>query len=88
MLPLVRDLLVQNASILVVKLVDLVDMVRALCNQRAFDEVLSDMGHIVVGSELFNILDQLGLGDSGEGVLDPGMVSAWCTEERRVLTLQ
>jgi len=76
MLPLVRDLLVQNTSILVVELVDLVDMVRALGYQSTFDEISGDVGHVIVGSELFDILDQLRLGDSGERVLDPGMVSA------------
>ena len=75
-LPLVRYLLVQNASILLVELLDLIDMVRALCYQRAFDEVVTDIAKIVVGGELFNVGDQLSLGDSGERVLDSTMVSA------------
>jgi hypothetical protein len=76
MLPLVRDFLVQNASILVVELVDLIDVMRALCYQRALDEVLGHVSQIVVGGELFDVLDQLGLGDSGERILDSAMVSA------------
>ena len=87
-LPLVRDFLVQNAAILVVELVDLVDVMRALCYQCAFDEVLPDMGHIVVGSELLDILDQLGLGDSGKGVLDPAIVSMSSLQKRGLRTLQ
>jgi hypothetical protein len=75
-LPLVRDFLVQNASILLVELVDLIDMVRALCYQRAFDEVVTDIDQIVVSSELFDVSDQLSLADSGERVLDSTMVSA------------
>jgi hypothetical protein len=74
--PLVRDFLVQNASILLVELLDLIDMVRALCYQRALDEVVTDIAKIVVGSELLDIRDQLRLGDSGERVLDSPMVSA------------
>ena len=75
-LPPVRDFLVQNASILLVELLDLIDMVRVLCYQRAFDEVVMDIAKIVVSSELFDIREQLGLGDSGERVLDSTIVSA------------
>jgi hypothetical protein len=88
MLPLVRDLLVQNASILVVELVDLIDVMRALCYQRAFDEVLGDVSQVVVGGELFDVLDQLGLGDSGERVLDSVKVSQIADRWSRRLTLQ
>ena len=76
MLPLVRDFLVQNASVLVVELLDLIDTVRVLGYQRAFDEVVTDIAKIVVRSELFDIRDQLSLGNSGERVLDSTMVSA------------
>lgn len=86
-LPLVRDFLVQNAAILIVELVDLIDMVWALCHQRAFDQVLGDVSQIVVGGELFNVLDQLRLGDASERVLDSVMVRTARSEQRRELTL-
>jgi hypothetical protein len=82
-LPLVRDLLVQNASILVIELVDLIDMVWALCYQRAFDQILSNIVEIVVGGELLNVLDQLRLGDAGERVLDSAMVSTARWKQQR-----
>ena len=49
---------------------DLVDVVRALCYQCAFDEVWFKFGDVVLGSELFNILKQLVLWDTDEGILD------------------
>jgi hypothetical protein len=55
----VSDLLVQNASIIVVELVDLIDMMRALCNQGTFDEIIADIVEIVVSSKLLDVRDQL-----------------------------
>lgn len=69
------DLLVQNASIIVVKLVDLINVIRALCYQGTFDKIVADIVEIVVSSKLLDVRDQLSLGDSGERVLDSVMVS-------------
>ena len=49
---------------------DLVDVVRALCYQSALDEVWFKFGDVVLGSELLNILKQLVLWDTDEGILD------------------
>jgi hypothetical protein len=48
----VSDLLVQNASIIIVKLVDLINVIRALCHQGTFDEIVADIVEIVVSSKL------------------------------------
>lgn len=73
MLPLVRDFLVENASFVVIQLMDLIDMVWALCYQGAFDKIGLDVVEVVVGGELFDIRKQLQLGNSGEGILDSAM---------------
>lgn len=61
MLPLVSDLLVQNASIIVVELVDLINVMRTLCYQGTFDEIIADIVEIVVSSKLLDVCDQLRL---------------------------
>lgn len=61
MLPLVSDLLVQNASIIFVELVDLINVMRTLCYQGTFDEIVADIVEIVVSSKLLDVCDQLSL---------------------------
>ncbi len=58
-LPLVSDLLVQNSSIIIVELVDLINVIWALCNQGTFDEIAADIVEIVVSSKLLDVRDQL-----------------------------
>jgi hypothetical protein len=58
-LPLVSDLLVQNASVIIVELVDLINVMRTLCNQGTFDEIVADIVEIMISSELLDIRDQL-----------------------------
>jgi hypothetical protein len=70
MFPSVGDFFAQNLAIFFIKLIDLVDVVRALRYQSALDEVWFKFGDVVLGSELLNILKQLLLWDSGEGILD------------------
>ena len=70
MLPSVGGFFAQNPAIFFIKLMDLVDVVRALCYQCAFDEVWFKFGDVVLGSELLNILKQLLLWDTDEGILD------------------
>jgi hypothetical protein len=60
-LPLVSDLLVQNASIIFVELVDLINVMRTLCYQGTFDEIVADIVEIVVSSKLLDVCDQLSL---------------------------
>jgi hypothetical protein len=60
-LPLVSDLLVQNASIIVVELVDLINVMRTLCYQGTFDEIVADIVEVVVSSKLLDVCDQLSL---------------------------
>jgi hypothetical protein len=70
MLPLVRDFLVENASFIVIQLLDLINMVWTLCYQGAFDKIGPDVVEVVVSGELFDIGNQLRLGNSGERILD------------------
>jgi hypothetical protein len=56
MLPSVGDFFAQNPAIFFIKLMDLVDVVRALCYQSALDEVWFKFGDVVLGSELPNVL--------------------------------
>jgi hypothetical protein len=60
-LPLVSDLLVQNASIIVVELVDLINVMWTLCYQGTFDEIVADIVEVVVSSKLLDVCDQLSL---------------------------
>jgi hypothetical protein len=53
----VSDLLVQNASIIIVELVHLINVMRALCNQGTFDEIVADIAQIVVSSKLLDVRD-------------------------------
>jgi len=57
----VSDLLVQNASIIFVELVDLINVMRTLCYQGTFDEIVADIVEIVVSSKLLDVCDQLSL---------------------------
>lgn len=70
MLPSVGDFFAQNPAIFFIKLMDLVNVMRALCYQSALDEVWFKFGDVVLGSELLNILKQLLLWDTDEGILD------------------
>ena len=67
------DLLMQNTSIFIIKLVDLINVMRTLSNQCAFDERGKDINEFIVRGELFDVLDQLGLGNSTERILDSGL---------------
>ena len=70
MFPSAGDFFAQNPAVFFIKLMDLVDVVRALCNQCAFDKVWFKFGDVVLGSELPNILKQLLLWDTDEGIFD------------------
>lgn len=71
MLPLVGHLLLQDLTVCVVQLGDVVNACRALGNQRAFDEVRQNVLELIVLCELLYIGNQLILGDTDERILDP-----------------
>jgi hypothetical protein len=55
----------------------LVNVVRALRDQGTFDEIGNDVVELVVGSKLFDVRNQLSLGNSGERVLDSATSQRW-----------
>jgi len=69
-LPLARDLLSQDTAVLIVKLVDMVDVCRALCHESTFQNVWSDVIQIVGGSEFLHALNESLLGNTDERILD------------------
>jgi len=70
MLPLVSDLLCQNPTIFLIELVDRVDMGGILSNQSSLDQIWCDISEVELGSEIFDIANQLVFGNTNEGVLD------------------
>jgi hypothetical protein len=70
MLPSVAGFLVQNTTIFFIKFMDLVNMMRTLCYQSALDQPWCELGDIVLGSEVLNILKKLIFRDTDKGVLD------------------
>lgn len=70
MSPFVRNLLPQSATVLVVKLRDMVNMCWALRDEGTFQNVRSNVVQAVFGCKIFDLLDEGLLGDANEGVLD------------------
>jgi hypothetical protein len=71
MLPSVRDFLAENSSIFIIELMDVVNVMRTLCDQSTLDEVLLDIGKIKFGREFLNVVEKLLLWNANQRILDP-----------------
>lgn len=72
--PLVGDLLAEHTALVVVELGERVGIARVLRHQCALLKELDFGGQAKFLRELFDILEELRLGDADEGVLDPDVV--------------
>jgi hypothetical protein len=70
MLPLVCDFLPQDATVLVVKLMNVVNVCRALRNESALQDIGSNVVQVVFGGKFLDALDERLLGDADEGIFD------------------
>jgi hypothetical protein len=70
MLPLACDFLPQDATVLIVKLMNVVYVCGALRDESALQKVWSNVVQVVPRSKFLDALDEGLLGDADEGVLD------------------
>jgi hypothetical protein len=66
---------VQNQTILLGEIWDVVDAARILCGQGALLEKGDDVHHVIFSGKVLDILEELVSGDAGQGIFDPVTIS-------------
>jgi len=71
------DFLVENPAVFIIKLNDLVNVTRALRDQGTLDEVRCELCEFELGSEFFDVSDQLFLWNAHQRILDSAIGQQW-----------